>query len=243
MVKHFFSKQKTSTSQDGVTLLISIMMLSGILVISVTVGYFAIQELRASRAYVLSEPAVAAAQSGAEKGIWYIKRTSEVLNCANPNSTTLSNNTSVEICKTYQNVTVQLQANTDYVFYLYNPNNINGDPDMSDFPINYLDVTHKSGAYLISVDIIRITGESVRTASVNPESSTRLDGLYPGGGQEARMKVTLRSAAKATVELNTNQGMPDFPVIDSSGCSGVSGGNCSSSTEAYKRKINVTVPQ
>lgn len=230
-------------SQDGVTLLISIMMLSGILVISVTVGYFAIQELRASRAVIFSEPAISAAQSGAEKGIWYLNRTTEALDCANQNTTNLTNNTTVSICKNYQNATVQLEANTNYVFYLYNPNDINGDPDMSDFPINYLDVSQVSGAYAVNVTIIRVTGESVRSTSVNPGSQIRIDNLYPGSGQESRMKVTLSSISNATVKLNTNQGMPDFPVIDSSGCYGIGVSNCNAANEAYRRKINVTVPQ
>lgn len=218
-------------------------MLSGILVISVTVGYFAIQELRASRAIIFSEPAISAAQSGAEKGIWYLNRTTEVLDCANQNTITLTNNTTVSICKNYQNATIQLEADTNYVFYLYNPNDINGDPDMSEFPINYLDVSQVSGAYAVNVDIIRVTGESVRSTSVNPGSQIRIDNLYPGSGLEARMKVTLFAPADGTVKLNTNQGMPDFPVIDSSGCYGVGIGNCSTASEAYRRKINVTVPQ
>ena len=247
----------SESDQRGVTLMIAILVMAGIVLITVSVSFFAISEIRASRAVFLSEPAMAAATSGGEKGIWTIKRVGvgSITNCANgSNSSTLNNNSKVDICTFYQSATIHLLPNTPYTFYLYNPNDINGDPGLLNWPIYYFDMIYKTGSFAVNATIDRIVPVNPafnKTGAVSTPagSVTRIDGLDANttdpntGNLERRMKVVLQSTGDVTVEVNTNQGMPDFPTVDSSGCVGSNISNCNSILETFKRRINVMVPQ
>jgi hypothetical protein len=50
------------------------MIMSGLVVISTTVAVLANQQIRASRAQLVTEPAFVAAKSGGEEGLWIVKR-------------------------------------------------------------------------------------------------------------------------------------------------------------------------
>ncbi|MBI3952828.1 MAG: hypothetical protein HY336_02635 [Candidatus Doudnabacteria bacterium] len=237
------SKFQIPHSQKGVTLLIALLVMSGITLITLSVGYFAIQEIRSTRAVILTEPAIGAAETGGEQGVWAIKRSASLTDCASGKTGgNLGNSSRVETCKYYGAATIGLAANTNYSFYLYDPNDINGDIDLSNYPYNYLSVAHKSGGFGVTVTVARITGASVGNGSASPGSTETISIQPVASGSEGRMKVTLFSFGDATVEVNTNQGIPDRPTVDSSGCSGT-GADCSSVEDNYKRRINVTVPQ
>ncbi|MBI4363231.1 MAG: hypothetical protein HY545_00070 [Candidatus Doudnabacteria bacterium] len=233
------------SDQEGVTLLISLLIMSGITLITLTVGFFAIQEIRSTRAVLLTEPAIAAAETGGEQGIWAIKNNTSLSDCSTGKSIgTLANYSKVEACKYYGAATIEIAASSEYNFFLYNPNDINGDVDLTRFPYSYLSVIHKSGGYSVVVTITRIDGSAVGSSTVSPGGGGTISIPEVISGSEGRMKVTLFSTGDATVEVNTNQGIPDRPTVDSAGCSGTAAStDCSSVQSAYKRRINVTVPQ
>ena len=54
--------RETHGREAGVTLLLSILILSSVTLVTVAISSFAIQELRSSRAITISEPAVNAAR-------------------------------------------------------------------------------------------------------------------------------------------------------------------------------------
>ena len=131
-------------SQEGVTLLISLLIMSGITLITLTVGFFAIQEVRSTRAILLTEPAIGAAETGGEQGVWAIKRDVTLMDCSSGREKgVLINNSKVESCKYYGAATIELEAGVNYSFYLYNPNDINGDVGLSDFSFSFFSPPHK----------------------------------------------------------------------------------------------------
>ncbi len=248
-----------SHRQEGVTLLLAIMILAGLTLVALAAGSFAIEELRASRAVTLTEPAMAAAITGGEQGLWAIKRNAALSTCPDQTSQALANNTRATVCKSYGKATINLTGGLTYTFYLYDPDDINGDVDLLRCNPNqntpcyqYLSITHVSGTNNISVNIERlpppegnVAGLSPSSVSVTPGSSQTINISQVASGEEGRMKVTLLSSSNATVDINTDRGMPNFPTIDAVGCGSKSAlSTCNpSSQEIYTRRINITVPQ
>jgi hypothetical protein len=255
------SNNEHKANQAGVTLLIAVLILAGLTLISLSIATFTIQELRASRAIILSEPAIGAAESASEAGIWAIKRNTALIDCTSgTTSSTLTNNSAVSTCKSYGAATLEIKAGVALEFYLYDPNDPNGDIDLqgcgtcpepstnpAGFRYNTLTVTNQTGTNNVDVTVNRVDGTPVvLTASVPPDRSPH-DFFMPDvtPGEEGRMLVRLESIVDATILVNTNQGMPNFPTIHSTGCSSKAANvDCSStSQELFSRKIQVTVPQ
>ena len=236
-----------SEKQAGVTLLISILVMSGLALASLAVATFAVQELRASRAVTIAEPAISAAESAGEQDLWAIKRGAAIATCPSQTTVNLGNGALVNSCKSYTSANFNLKANTPFVFYLYDPNNINGDTDLSGYPYTTLTVTHKSGTFQVDTYVVRLDGTPVgaQPVSVSPGSQQTINIPAVATGAEGRMQVTLQSSGDATVNVNTNQGMPGFPTVTANGCAAkTTVSDCNStSQELYSRKINVTVPQ
>lgn len=117
-------------SESGITLLLSILIMSGIFLISVTVSFFAIQEIRASRSSMLTEPAITAADAGAEQGIWTVKRgditSLPTCNPTSPSGTSLSGSVVAVKCLRYSSVTMDLLAGQPTMLYFYDPEDVNG---------------------------------------------------------------------------------------------------------------------
>ena len=233
-------------NQTGATLLLAILILAGLTLTILTVAALTVQEIRSSRAIAVTEPAISAAETAGEQGVWSIKRNTSLVNCTSGQTTqNLGTNTVVTSCKSYASATLTLKANIPLVFYLYDPNNVNGDIDLSEFPYTWLSATHRSGNFQIGVSISRINnGPFVGSTTVSPGASQTININGVQEDTEGRMQVTISSAGNATVDVNTNQGMPDFPTVDATGCSSKSPvTSCSSNFESYTRRINVTVPQ
>ncbi len=233
-------------SQQGVTLLIAILVMSGLALTSLAIAALTIQEIRASRAVVVSEPAIAAAETAGEQGLWAIKRATALSTCPTQSSTSLANGALVNFCKAYTSATFNLKANTPFVFYLYDPNNINGDVDLLAYPYNTLTVVNQGGSFQVNVFVVRLNGSPVGAQPVAVASgATQIISIPPvSSGSEGRMQVTLQSTGAATVNVNTNQGIPDFPTIDASGCNSKNTlVSCSGKQEIYSRRINISVPQ
>ncbi|MDP4000633.1 MAG: hypothetical protein Q8P83_00075, partial [bacterium] len=179
--------------ERGVTLLMSILILAGITLISVTVGFFTIQEIRASRAIVLSEPAISAAESAGEQGIWALKRSGTIANCPQFTTNTLGRSV-VDFCKSYGPAVITLESNTPKSIFLYNPDDINGDIDLSEFPYSFVQVTHLSGAFTVNVTVERLGAAGpFASANVAPSSTQVINTPSVPADTEGRMKVILSS--------------------------------------------------
>jgi Tfp pilus assembly protein PilX len=237
----------TNNKQAGVTLLISILVLSGLVLTSLAVAAFAIQEIRSSRAIIVAEPAISAAESAGEQGLWAIKRATSLTTCPTQTSVNLSNGALVNSCKSYGSATLNLKANTALVFYLYDPDNINGDIDLLAYPYTSLTVIHQSGPFQVTVNVVRLDGAAVgaQPVIVAPGGMQTINIPAVPAGSEGRMKVTLQSTGNATVNVTTNQGMPNFPTVNAGGCASKTAvSDCNSATqELFNRRINITVPQ
>jgi hypothetical protein len=247
-IKNF--KLKTRNSREaGVTLLLSVMIISGLTLIVVSVAAFAVQELRASRAQLLSEPTIAAAESGGERGLWSIKRETGLETCPLASVQTFGANNLATYCKSYGAATIAITGGSPYTFFLYDPDNINGDADLIGYPYSSISIQHSSGTYQVNVSVSRLdgstTGISPSSVAVSPGATQSITISPVLAGSEGRMKVVLSSTGNATVIVNTNRGMPTFPTIDSTACG--SRGAVSSCTgagqELFTRRIQVTVPQ
>jgi hypothetical protein len=230
--------------QRGVTLLMTVMILSGITLISTTVGFFTIQEIRSSRAIILSEPAISAAESAGEKAVWALKRSGTIANCSSGVTSTSVGNAVVDYCKSYGAAVIDLEPGQNRTIFLYNPDDINGDVDLSEFPYQFIQVSHISGNFSVSVVVTRLDGSAVGSLNVAPGGVGTLNVPAVPSGNEARMRVVLSSSADTTVRINTNQGIPSVPTIDASGCSGtgtITG--CDDVQEIFKRRINIVLPE
>lgn len=239
--------------QEGVTLLLSVLVMSGLALVTLSLGAFAIQEIRSSRAVTLTEPAIAAAETAGEQGLWAIKRGIAIADCGSASSQSLGNSLSV-LCKSYGAATFDLDANEPFVFYLYDPDNINSntcntenfDPCSGTQLYQTLTVDQANGTFNTDIEIDTVDGVNVTSESVTPGGSANINipASVPGS-TDLRFKVTLVSTADATVRVNTNQGMPTFPTVDATGCSSKSAvSNCNTAgQEIFSRRIQITVPQ
>lgn len=258
-------------SQSGVTLLLAVLIMSGITLMALGIGAFAIQEIRASRAGTLTEPAISAAETAGEQGLWAIKRNNSLPLCPLSNSTpgqNLGPNTLVNSCESFKAATLNLKANTPLVFYLYDPKDINGDIDLqgekncpgqpassnpAGFLYNSMSVAYKSGTNNVNVAVSRIDGTFVANQSIAPGSAPQTIAIPTVSlCSEGRLKVILDpGVADAAVVVDTFKadgtelGMPDFPTVDATGCSSKTPvSDCNSTTqELYTRRIQVEVPQ
>lgn len=234
-------------NQTGVTLLIAVLVMSGLALISLSVAAFAIQEIRASRAVTVTEPAIAAAETAGEQGLWAIKRGATLAACPSQTAVTLGSGALVNSCKTYSNAVFDLKASTPLVFYLYDPNNVNGDIDLLAYPYNQISFVYQTGPFSVNVNIVRLDGTPVgaQPVVVAPGSVQTIVIPAVSAGAEGRMKVTMQSTGDATVAVNTNQGLPNFPTVNAGGCASktlVTDCN-NTSQELFSRRINITVPQ
>lgn len=239
---------RPSQAQSGVTLLLTVFIVSGIALIAAVVSVLAIQGIRNSRAILLSEPALGSAQSGAEEGVWAIKRAATLPLCdqngADKNSITYGNVFSARTyCKTYDGATFTIKANQPYTFYLYDPDSPNDDIDLKnmaagEYTCMVADLL--SGSHTVNVAVTRFDGtfagspSSSSISSSTSKTSSTCDGqlhqrtvtnLQGLSNNDNRMIVTLTycpsgctDSDSATVSVNTNVGIPTVPTVDSTGC-------------------------
>ncbi len=249
----------TTNPQAGVTLLLSILIVSGLTLIAVAIASFAVQELRASRAVIVTEPTIAAAESGGERGVWVIKRESgeaSLATCPARTTLNLTNNTQVSSCRSFGEATVNISSGQNYIFLLYDTDDINGDVDLlhcnpghNTNCYNNITVTYVSGSVNGNIAVTRIdnttNGISPSNATLAPGSPQVINISPVGPGFEGRMKIVLSAPGDITVRITTDRGMPTIPTVDALACgSQATITNCSStSQELFSRRVNVTVPQ
>lgn len=250
-----------STPEDGVTLLMSVMIMSGILIISVTVAFFVVQEIKNARSSVMTEPAIIAAETAGEQGIYTIKRGTFNTNCSSASYTQLdgsssSSTTRIKKCVAFKPAVFELSSDdpAPLEFYLYDPNDINGNLCMRQTTCSgaqlyeTLIVKHLTGNSSVYVNIVTLDGVSVATQVISPNSSYTfiIPPNIPGSDDE-RLKVTvLPTLGDATLEVSTSgvySGLPDYRTIDAQGCVALTSiTDCETNPETYNRRINITVP-
>jgi hypothetical protein len=235
------NKTNKTQAQSGVTLLLSVLVMSGLALVTLSLGV------------VLTEPAIAAAESAGEQGLWAIKRGAALSSCPSAGSQALGNSLSV-LCKTYGAATFDLNANEPFVFYLYDPNNINSNtcntvsfnPCSGAQIYQTMTVDQANGTFQTDIDVDTVDGFNVTSQSISPGSDVTINiPSSVSGSSDLRFKVTLVSTGDATVVVNTNQGMPTFPTVNATGCSSKTAvADCNTSgQEIFSRKIQITVPQ
>lgn len=253
-----------NSNQAGVTLLLSFLIMAGLMIITLTVTFFAVQELRQSRTSSLSEPSIVAAETGGEQGLWLIKRSTFADQCDDGTNYyqidgTTSGNSKVRQskCVSYGPATFELQPDEEFVFFLYDPTNINGNLCMEENPptcdgaqlYDTIFFDYIAGNFAVTVDVVTLDNVFVgsTTLSSGVASSNLLIDRDIIGSTDERLRVVMRSPDHATVKVNPTgsiEGMPDFPTIDSIGCSAHSNiPDCEIDSEVFKRRINITVPR
>ena len=253
------SKIQIPKSEAGVTLLLAVLLMSGLIIITVTVADLGISEFRLSRAYIFTEPAIGAAQSGTETALWALKRSNTTTissNCSSPSMGSVTGSIAKNsYCKnTSTDAIFNVEAGIPYVFYLFDASTStsrNVDIDLKGMSPTYQEMTvnYINGTTPVTVTVTRLDGTSVgfsNTPVSFSSGSETITGLDSGiAGADNRMQVRLEASRNLTVTINTNAGLPSFPTLDSTGCSGpqISTSSCNSLNDIYARRLQVTVPQ
>ena len=154
--------------QRGITLLLAILVLAAIVVVTISFSTLATVEVRTTGDDARSEPAITAAEAGAEDALFegvrgfsgYISA-----NCANPTVTTLSsNNVTVSNCINYYNPDpynfTMASAQGEYV-YVYNPTNQSANPGYTSISVS---VTGGGPNANLSVSLCSWTAANCKTA-------------------------------------------------------------------------------
>lgn len=232
--------------ESGVTLLFSVFVMSAVAIITITVGFFAVQELKAARSVRLAEPAILAAEAAGEAGLWSIKR----INLSPPDCTSSGNPTSVldgskalnTKCMSYGSATLDIEASVPTSFHLYDPNDINGNLNPG---FLWISATYKAGGNSLTVRVERMDATEISTTVIPPSSPSVQINLPSNPADDNRFKVILTSSGKVTVDMNTNKGMPDFPTLNAEGCTTTASdpNSCLTSVDAYRRRLHILVPR
>jgi len=173
-------------------------------------------------------------------------------------------------CKSYGPATFDVSATSPYTFYLFDPYAPNGCgtsgtptcADGSTHPVDLsgmsnggyhtMTITLNSGSSNLNVYTTRLDGSQVgiQPLTVSTGNTITITGLNGTTGNDNRVQVKLEycptacTDPSASVTINTDQGMPTFPTVASTGCAqkGNGTGNSCTSGEVYNRRIEVTVP-
>ena len=268
----FFPNKKNR--EDGITLILTVIMVSGIAVITSTVAFFVVQEIRNARSSRLAEPAIVAAESAGEQGLFLIKQGASVPACGSsvqytePDGSSGPSDTLILKCISTQPATFTFTNSNPVTFFLYDPNDVNGNTCMEDDAVCPSDGNGTGNQLFTQVIIDYVNG----TNSLDVKIDT-LDGvtylpsatILPGntgtyiidrnivGSNDERLMVTLTPSATtsnpSTVDVSTAglyTGLPDYQTIDASGCRSSTNNitNCdTASDEVFKRRINITLPR
>ena len=125
LISNFKLKTLNFRSQEGITLLTSILVLASVTVVSFSIGALTLRELRASRQLSLSEPAINSAESGGETALFFRLRGINQLatTCPALSTGTLPSGADYEFCSNLYDDPFDFEtsfSDTDVVL-LYNP--------------------------------------------------------------------------------------------------------------------------
>lgn len=265
--KNINTVPRAQDPQAGVTLLLSVLIMSAVAVITITISFFVIQEIKSSRATVLTEPAIIAAESAGERGVYLLKRGASLASCTAPPLYAQVDPGSIEVimrpCVSYGAATLELKDGEVRTLYLYDPADIHGNTSMRDAQnqslITQIFVQHLSGGNSVVVTVqsldksVTLAGTPL-TLVPNANAVIPVPGDIPGTSDERLLVSLTTTAGNATVVINTagalGGGIPDYRTVDGTGCSsGANIAGCDPAAgalqpnEVFKRRINVTVPQ
>lgn len=248
-------------SQEGVTLLLAVLIMSGIALITVTISFFVIQELKGARASILTEPAITAAETAGEQSVFEIKRGTFTTDCNSASYTQMNGvsggttNTRIKRCIAFTPAVFELiSPSTPLEFYLYDPADVNGNLCMEASSctgaqlFDAIVINHLIGSYNVNVNMVTLDGIPVANTTVSPGSTISIPiPLDISGSTDERLKIKLTpTGIPSTVQVSTTglyNGLPDFRTVDAEGCVGVTNiANCNSNPEIFKRRLNITVP-
>ncbi len=255
-------------SQDGVAILLAVMIISAITVITTTVAFFVIQEVRTNRATALTEPAIVAAETAGEQGIYRVKRSNFSASCGTApytqldGSTTTNSSTRIRSCLATGPTVFQFTSAEPLVVYLYDFTNVQGNTCMEDDAVCPADgggsgnqlytsliVKYLTGSFSVNVDIDTVDGVNYANGTLTRGQT----GTYPIArnilnSNDERLRITLTATSgSATVEISTTglyAGLPDYRTLDAEGCVsfGQNVANCDANSEMYTRRLNITLP-
>ena len=210
-----------------------------------------------------TQPALGASQTGAENAIWALKRSRALPDCSNTRtSISVANNIAKgDYCEDNSvAVTLNVKEGTPYVFYLYdpdpqdgNPNNpslfdlLNMEPTYDTLTVNYLSGSAPTTSVSVRVERLdgTLVGNQLQLSASIPNGL--IGGLRGINDEDNRMRVTLTSSnGNATVDVLTEPGLPDISTLDAVGCAGPqissSTVSCGDNADLYQRRLQVTVP-
>lgn len=125
---HKKNTNKIIHKEEGITLLLSIMVLASIIAVVLSFGTIALNEVKTSGELIKTEPALTSAEAGAELGLFESIRGVGGIssNCSSPTVSTFSNGVSLSSCENYylpNPNNLSMLANSEQDYYLYNPTN------------------------------------------------------------------------------------------------------------------------
>jgi Tfp pilus assembly protein PilX len=228
--------QSNQEDQRGITLLLSILILSAMTAIVFSVAAVALNEIRTSGDLIKTEPVIQASQALAEDGLFRtVRGYSALADCSGASVTTL-NGVSVSTCASYYYTSpynFNLSQNARRDFYLYNPTDQNANPGYTS-----ASVTITSGStgtiYFCPLD----TQDCVATPSATQGVNTAGPATWNSGGLNPAQKYQL-------IIINGAGSAASYSVTTSP--TGLSSGTTTminqGSKQGVTRKIQTVVPQ
>lgn len=255
-----FLKMEPVDREAGVTLLLTVLIISSMVLISLTVAGLVVQELRASRSSLLTEPAIKAAETAGEQGLYAYKQTGDIpdLCASNAFTTTVTGactSTNLRIKKSveYAPALITLEPGEVREIFIYDPDLPNDNPTMlrSGAPIyTHVIIEHISGLFdsrfnveIKSFDDVEIAEEEIRAGD---KETFSIYPIYSAADKRVSIKIT-PGDSRATIRISTlgiYEGLPSYPVIRAEGCRAQQNiANCNvDGTEVFRRRLDITVP-
>ncbi len=211
-----------SKDEEGVTLIISIVLLAAVTFISFSISTIAIREIGVSRLILRTEPAFAGANSGGEVGLYKLLR--ETGGTTGSGSLSLSGASYVLTSKLYDNDPSPFAITTGEVFNiaLYNPENTS---DKSQFYESFVVTNTGQNAFRVSVVSWSTPKTEFCRQTVPPGQSTPTCTLVFAG--DGRYLISIDPSGQAAagtlsaLHSDGSRGVPaTTPTLDVTGTSG-----------------------
>lgn len=223
-------------SEEGVTLLLAILVLSAITAIVFSIAAIAINEIKTSSDLTRTEPVLSAAEAVAEDSLFKLVRgLGSVSGCISPSSTTIAGVT-VTTCASYyldNPYSFNLAADAERDFYLYNPTDQTQPPGYTQVSVQIT-----SG----STGTVYFCAASVANCIATPDATQTISVAGP---------TTWTSSALTTTQqyqlmiVNGSGGISGYTVTSTP--NGLPAGTTtiqdSGKNQGVTRKLQITVPQ
>ncbi len=237
MTLHSNIKRNNRESEQGVTLLLALMILAAVTAIVFSIATISINEIRTSSELTKTEPVITADEALAEDQLFRtVRGLGTVASCASPSTTTV-NSVSVSSCAGYYSdnpYNLSLAANAEKDFYLYNPVTQGGNPGFTSLSVQLTSGTSGT-VYLCTFDINNCVS--------NPNIDSR---ALTSGGVTSWTSPALNPATQYQLIIVNGAGSSATYLVSSSPTglpAGVTTIDNSGSSQGVTRKIEVTVPQ